>query len=150
MDSEERIKEIITSEIVEEWVAEGHSLTGDTINTIKYSVEGDTLSAYINKYAVYQSRGVPASDIPYSGNGGGGKSLYIQGLINYVKLRIGKPGKEGIGIAFAIARKHKEVGMQIRTKGAGTGWLDKAEASITPKIFGELTEEWRKLIKVKI
>ena len=60
--------------------------------------------------------GVASDKVPYNPKvrTGAGSSLYIQGLINWLKTKgIGSSDPEQRGIAFAIAKKHTEVGITI-------------------------------------
>jgi hypothetical protein len=76
--------------------------------------------------------GVTAARIPYTPGSGRKTSKYIDGLINYVKLRMGKSDKEAKGIAFAIASRHKKEGMPTKASakfsstGKRTGFIDEA------------------------
>lgn len=117
--------------LMKSFVAEGHKLTGALVNDAEVIAKkfGDYISieGWMYKYGAYLERGVSASKIPYRRGSGAGSSKYIDGLINYVKLRMGVSDlKRAKSIAFAIANKQKQVGMPIRTRGAGTGWLTKA------------------------
>jgi hypothetical protein len=73
---------------------------------------------------------VSASNIPFSGVGGGGKSAYIQGLIAYAlkKLRV-RTMTEAKSAAFAIAYTQKKEGMptsgslRFSSTGKRTDWI---------------------------
>lgn len=134
--AEKLLNEFVGS--VKRWIATafrqaGHSLTGELIRDIEVvskafgkelGVEG-----WIRNYGVYLDRGVPHERIPYRMGSGAGHSLYIEGLIRYVRKRLNiADARQGKSVAFAIAykQKYKRYGMPIRTRGKGTGWLTRA------------------------
>lgn len=108
---DKKIKEDLQREIIDQ----GHHLTGALEESIKSTVEisGDVaLDIEANDYLNPLNTGVPASRIPFnSSQRNGGTSKYIQGLIRYAQLRMGKEGKEAVSIAFAIAKTHEKTGM---------------------------------------
>ena len=61
-------------------------------------------------------QGVPPDRIPFTEpSGRGGRSKYIEGLQRFAQLKLGvTDNRESLGIAFAIARKHKKVGMPVK------------------------------------
>ena len=155
------IDKIINS-IREQWVLAGHSLTQAFEKSIRAEVTEEGGKTVINfwgrAYGLYQNFGVTADRIPYTkrenrkGKSGGKKSKYITGLKNWVKLRMGiSDEREALGIAFAIAEKHKDEGM--RTKGGvgigGSGFLEKVKKEheqdirieIMKKVKEDLTEK---------
>lgn len=98
----------------EEQEAQGHKLTGRLERSIVYEISQDGRDAkaemYSEDYGVFIELGVKASKIPYSGNRGGGKSKYIEGLISFFELR-GLSGREAEGAAFATAKIQARQGM---------------------------------------
>jgi len=123
------IGDLLIEQTANEWKAQGHNLTGAYINSLEQRVNRFTdsvvLEVYANIYGSYLEGGVPADRIPYGGPSkvnfagfkvGPTKSAYIQGLIEYVKLRRMTAGgeKKERAIAFAIANKHKEEGMPTK------------------------------------
>jgi hypothetical protein len=118
------IKEEMIKAIVEEWMLAGHNLNGSFVKSLEAKEEQITDGVRIdiigNEYGIYTSTGVTAEKIPYTrGSGRGGKSKYITGLMNYAKARMGiSDDREALGVAFAIAEKHKKEGMK------GSGYLD--------------------------
>lgn len=142
--------EAVIETLAESFRKEGHHMTGKLIDDIHSEVDliqGGFIINYIaKKYAAYLNFGVKASRIPYSEGSGASHSLYIEGLIKYVRLRmgIGDPRMQK-SIAFAIARTQKRKGMPIRTEGKGTQWIDKTkegvERRLTP-LFSDLAEEY--------
>ena len=126
----------ILERIRQEFIDQGHNLTGETVRSLEHKVtqttEGVVLSFFGIDYAEYTNRATPAGAIPYTIGGPrrGGTSKYIQGLIRYVERRMGLRGKDGVSVAFAIARKHKREGRPTRASfrysknGRRTGWID--------------------------
>ena len=125
----DKIIEHMINTIKDEWILKGHSLSGsfeDSLEGVVEETEDKTIiSIYGNEYGHYMNKGVEAQTIPYTrrnrGQGQGGTSKYLTGLINYVKMRMGISDiKKATGIAFAIAEKHKRDGI------LGSGFLDDA------------------------
>jgi hypothetical protein len=114
------VAEIIVVELQTELIQQGHNLTGSLVKSIEYKVdqEKDALiyAFMYNDYGKFVNRGVKAANIPYGGKrGNGGTSLYIQGLIDFVK-KLGVTGeKESKSFAFGIAAKHKKEGMPTKS-----------------------------------
>jgi hypothetical protein len=110
----------VIEDIKIELAAQGHELTGGTANSMTYQVrlENGTvvLEAEGSKVIAILDKGVGANRIPYSGGSGGkgGTSAYIQGLKQFAMLRFGVDEKKALGIAFAIAKKHKIEGMPTK------------------------------------
>jgi len=130
---------VITDEIAKAWFRQGHQLTGSLIRDLDIRFINTpgriTCEVWMNNYGQYVDRGVKAANIPYQRGSGRGKSLYIEGLMKYVQLRMGLFGKEAMSVAFAIANKHKKSGMPLRTRGRGTGWIAKATDNIMPQFL---------------
>lgn len=150
---------LLISEAKVELNAQGHKLTGKAADSLEkeVSLNGDEANIIITgiDYLLALNSGVPASRIPYTPNGKrGGTSLYIQGLIDFVRLRGMGDGsdKSNKSIAFAIAHKHKiqwsseGFGMptansyQFSQTGARTGFVDVVLNRVMVKI-GEMIEE---------
>jgi hypothetical protein len=127
-----RIREYVKQTLLSQWIAEGHYLTGKLITDLDFVVYSQvgiwTMEVHSYKYAVYMEKGVSAERIPFDGTRHKEKSLYIEGLMDYVERRmhIMKGSKENLSVAFAIAYKHHRYGMPLRTMGQGTKWLSKA------------------------
>ncbi len=139
----------------QELADQGHRLSGELVSSLEYKVQtsanGLTLDFFASEYGVYLNEGVPANRIPYTakrrGSGGRGTSAYIQGLIRYVQRRMGLRGKEGVSVAFAIARKHKREGMptaasyRFSKNTRRTGWVDQIIEQSEERI-SEIVQEW--------
>jgi hypothetical protein len=144
----EAIAPIIVRVLREEYEMQGHKLTGNLSQSISTEAEatatGAVLRVLMLEYGVYLSTGVSASRIPYSPGSGARSSKYIAGLTEFAKKRFGVGQKEAVGIAFAIARKHKQEGMPTKASfafsrnGRRTGAIDAAFQTALPEIQNQL------------
>lgn len=138
----ERIKEKLKEWISDEWMLAGHNLTGGFEKSLEVketvTEKGIRIDVLGNEYGIYMNKGVSANKIPYTskrkGHGRGGTSKYIQGLVFYVKRRMGISNeREALGVAFAIAEKHSVNGMP---KDGGSKFLQK----VSEKHLNDLVE----------
>ncbi len=150
----EKITKLLIQKIADEWTLAGHALSGSFIESLEsYVQENDkeiVIDIWGNEYGIYMSEGVTPDRIPYTSRKGtrgkrGGTSKYITGLQNYVKMRLGiSDEREALGIAFAIAEKHKENGI------IGSGFLEevtkKHNDAIQQEISNYLDETIKKLL----
>jgi len=146
-----KIADLLVDLIKKEWVAQGHHLTGKFENSLETkiikssdSIKFQVIDGTDEGYGKILDNGVPAENIPYTpGRGRGGTSKYIQGLINYAKLRMGAADKDAVSIAFAIANKHAKEGMPTRasSKYSSTGKRTKFVADADVKIREVLKDE---------
>jgi len=134
----EPLKQYIRNELLAEWKAKGHYLTGQLIDEIEMATEifatGLSIKGSGLKYAIYMNEGVGPDRIkhPYA-------PARIAGLARYAKLRMGiQDEKKQRQVAFAIAAKHKIYGMPLRAP-QGTKWLDTTLTRIEPEIFQRLS-----------
>jgi hypothetical protein len=144
----EAIAPIVVRVLREEYEMQGHKLTGNLSQSISTEAEatatGAVLRVLMLEYGVYLSTGVSASRIPYSPGSGARSSKYITGLTEFAKKRFGVGQKEAVGIAFAIARKHKQEGMPTKASfafsrnGRRTGAIDAAFQTALPEIQNQL------------
>jgi hypothetical protein len=135
--------------IAMEWRAQGHELSGSAVKQmetlVKFEINTLVIEGLVPDYMAINNEGVPSNKIPYYPNSGRKTSKYIDGLIDYVKRRMGKSDKEAKGIAFAIASKHKKEGMPTKASarysstGKRTGFIEQALEKSSPK-FIELIE----------
>jgi hypothetical protein len=145
----DEISVLAISVVANEWRLQGHELTGSAVKQMETIVrmEINTLiiEGFVPNYMAINNSGVTANRIPYYPGSGRKTSKYIDGLIDYVKRRMGKSDKEAKGIAFAIASKHKKEGMPTKgsvrfsTTGKRTGFIEQALEKNSPK-FIELIE----------
>jgi hypothetical protein len=111
------LNQAIVRDIQKELRLQGHFLTGNlerSFETVAEYTSGDLiLEAYAKGYIEVLENGVPADRIPYdsSQKTGAKTSKYIQGLKTFAMLKFGVGEKEGLSIAFAIAKKHEKEGM---------------------------------------
>lgn len=146
MSDLEKIEQIIIDTIIDEWTLKGHNVTGSFIDSltakVKEDADGFTIDVDGNTYGFIMNKGVPASNIPYSGrSSSGGTSKYITGLKNYVQKRMGiSDERKALGIAFAIATKHKKDGI------IGSGFLDEALLKLEDKLDNEIMNNINKKI----
>lgn len=93
----------------------GHEATGKLSKSIEHEVQdyakGLELVVSYLRYGIFVNDGVAASRVPFGQKTGAKFSLYIQGLIEWVKVKRLAQGVEAVGLAFGIARKHKQVGI---------------------------------------
>lgn len=158
----DKIKTIALEAVALEWKKQGHELTGQSVKAMQV-VEtqlknGLLLDGYVPANMAYLNAGVPANRIPYSPGSGKRFSLYIEGLRQYAKKRMNASDKEALGIAFAIASKHKREGMPTRRSarysqtGKRTGFIETALEAKRPEmeqtIIQHVSEEWQLLIDV--
>jgi len=136
------IGNLVIEKITDEWTLAGHNLTGGFIESLEVFIKEtqDSLNIEIwgNEYGIYVSTGVEAQNIPYTrrrrGQGQGGTSKYITGLINYVQTRMGVGDhREATSIAFAIANTHSVHGM------LGSGFLDEVSEKHQESIDNAVT-----------
>lgn len=98
----------------------GHVMTGSLRDSIESKIEVTastaTISILLNDYGLALDGGVPPDRIPFDfiPPYRGGKSDYIEGLKRFAQLKLGaNDEKEALSIAFAIANKHKRVGLPV-------------------------------------
>ena len=129
----------------------------DSLESTVYKMGEDFVGDYTGLgYGLIQERGIKKENIPY-GNGSG-FSLYIEALIKWVKDRgFASDVVKTKGIAFAIAKTHKQFGMH--TKG-GTfnpnkqGWLSESinltENQVDEIIYAAMDDHMDRLITIAI
>lgn len=110
--------DFLVKELAYELAQQGHKATGSLISSIEYNVTAfaDALALEIQylEYGRYVETGVPANRIPFGKKTGAKTSKYIQALIEWVKVKRIASGLQAVGLAFGIARKHKQEGMPTR------------------------------------
>ncbi len=117
-----QIAEVIKQAIADEWIKQGHDLTGAAIEKMTHIIEEQPDGAVIyvydgtkQGYMKTLDQGVHADNIPFTpGQKRADKSEYIKGLIRYGKLRKRLDDKEAVSFAFAVATKHSIEGMPTR------------------------------------
>lgn len=145
----QKIADLAKEAVIIAWRAQGHDLTGKAVQELETRIINtptlSIISGYVVDYMVPINTGVTAERIPYNPGSGAKTSKYIDGLIRYVELRMGKSDKEAKGIAFAIASRHKKEGMPTKASakfsstGKRTGFIDEALAGKEQQ-FAEMIE----------
>jgi len=170
----EKIKEIAIEAVKIEYSAQGHRLTGALIDSIegqvKEVVNGAKIEGLLLDYGVPVNTGVPRENIPFTINNQGslrafktsnfrrstGVSKYIAGLQLFAELRFRVSKKEALGIAFAIARKHKKEGMPTRSSrkfsrtGKRTGAIQEGLKKVDPEMQKIIEETITKYVNTLI
>jgi hypothetical protein len=110
--------EFLTVELANELSMQGHKATGSLIRSIDFNVTAfaNALALEIEylEYGRYVETGVSASRIPFGRKTGAKTSKYIQALIEWIKVKRIASGMRAVGLAFGIAKKHKQEGMPTR------------------------------------
>ena len=149
---------IAVKELREQILLQGHRLTGSLIksaraNSVVVNEDTAVIRILLNDYGVPLNTGVPAPRIPYGSYTGARVSKYIQGLKRFAKLRFRVTDKQALGIAFAIANKHKKEGMptansfRFSKNGMRTRYIEQTIKNITKdieKLIGNLQAEFKK------
>lgn len=156
----EAIGRIAVEGIALEWRKQGHELSGDAVRNMSTVnvpfTNGVRIEGYVPDYMAYLNAGIPANRIPYTPNSGKPYSKYIEGLKEYAKKRMGKSDKEALGVAFAIASKHKREGMPTRSSarfsqtGKRTGFIETALEAKSPEIEQEIRDSIEEEVRLVI
>lgn len=100
--------------IKDEFIAQGHNLSGKAVQSIDYSSRdipnGFEVSIDMIYYGNILNKGVTPERIPF-GESRAAKSKYIEGLKRYAQRRMKVSPKKALSIAFAIAKTQKKEGM---------------------------------------
>ena len=119
---DEKLFTFIASLLTDELIRQGHKLTGSLIHSLdskfKELKQKDRIDFLMLKYGRALNDGVPPERIPYTDGGPrrGGKSKYIQGLIDFAMKKFSLDKKAATGVAFAIAKKQKKKGSPLTGK----------------------------------
>ena len=114
------LAELLKEEMRQQLKIANHIMTGELVESIESrilsTIEGRKIEIWLNSYGIALDQGVPPDRIPFTEpSGRGGRSKYIEGLQRFAQLKLGvTDNRESLGIAFAIARKHKKVGMPVK------------------------------------
>ena len=163
-DALEEIMKGLVSDLQKSLIDQGHNLTGRLHDSIVYEVDQDGTTmvgrVLIEEYGVFVEAGVTADKIPFDpsrkkGQGGGGKSQYIQGLVRFWEHR-GLSGREAVSAAFATARIHKREGMPssnsfgYSSTGERTGFIRTVLDDSIPKISKMLEEKYLATVQLQL
>lgn len=107
------LAELLKDEMKQQLKIADHIMTGSLIESIEdrilTTIDGRKIEIWLNDYGIALDQGVPKENIPFTEpSGRGGRSKYIEGLQRFAQLKLGVTDqRKSLGIAFAIARKHK-------------------------------------------
>lgn len=142
------LAEVLKEEMRQQLKIANHIMTGDLVSSIESrilsTIEGRKIEIWLNDYGIALDQGVPADRIPFTEpSGRGGRSKYIEGLQRFAQLKLGvTDNRKSLGIAFAIARKHKKVGMPVK---GPTQFIQKTLDATEDEIT-RFAEEWAEAI----
>ena len=142
------LAELLKEEMRQQLKIANHIMTGDFVESIESrilsTIEGRKIEIWLNSYGIALDQGVPADRIPFSEpSGRGGRSKYIEGLQRFAQLKLGvTDNRKSLGIAFAIARKHKKVGMPVK---GPTQFIQKTLEATEDEII-RFAEDWAEAI----
>ena len=153
LEEVEKIATILLNAIKNEFVAQGHHLTGKTESQLTYEIKEEINSivilGYGPDYVKRLNQGVPASQIPTS-------SDYIRELIIYAAKRFNISGKEAARAGYFIAKAHQKFGMptpnsfKFSTTGQRTGFIDIALEKQQPFLDREFNKIFTSLFNFQI
>ena len=147
----EKLQQVLTESLMNEWEAQGHSMTGKVIKDIEYKVKQETdkltLSGYMYPYGNYQAQGAKWP----------GKRPPIGPLQRFVQLRMGiTDEKKSKSIAFAIAANLKKEGlpskggMKYTTTGKRDKFIEEAFKREEEKIIDAVSDMAGNIISLQI
>lgn len=114
----QEILEFVRQELINEYEEQGHRMTGALADQMRVEItklsDGVMGVIWINDYYKYLDKGVAANRIPFNPGSGKKRSQYIEGLIQFFRIKLGLDGDEAKSAAFATAWKQKEEGMPTR------------------------------------
>ena len=120
------------------------SLADSVESMILNTITGRKIEIWLNDYGIALDQGVPPERIPFTDpSGRGGRSKYIEGLQRFAQLKLGVTDqRESLSIAFAIAKKHKKVGMPV----AGPTKFIEKTIDATDADIQKFAEDWAEAI----
>lgn len=125
-----------------------HIMTGSLADSVESmilnTITGRKIEIWLNDYGIALDQGVPPERIPFTDpSGRGGRSKYIEGLQRFAQLKLGVTDqRESLSIAFAIAKKHKRVGMPV----AGPTKFIEKTIDATDADIQKFAEDWAEAI----
>ena len=147
MGDKDRLLQLLADDLVNTMRVQlerlNHRMTGDLIESIESRIEarltGATIEIWLNNYGLALNNGVPPERIPYSPGSGAKTSKYISGLQRFAQLKLGiSDPKKALGVAFAIAKKHKEKGLPL----AGPSRFIETTLELNKQNIDTFVEEW--------
>ena len=143
----------VVAQLTEELIRQGHKLTGSLIRSLdtkyKEGKQKDRIDFLMLKYGLSLNYGVKPERIPYTEGGPprGGKSKYIQGLIDFAMKKFFLDKKAATSVAFAIAKKQKEKGSPLTGK---IGFIDNVLEKDEDKILELISDYYEAVIELLI
>jgi len=125
-----------------------HIMTGSLMDSVESkilsTITGRKIEIWLNDYGIALDQGVPPENIPFTDpSGRGGRSKYIEGLQRFAQLKLGiTDNRESLSIAFAIAKKHKKVGMPV----AGPTKFIEKTLEATEQEIEQFAEQWAEAV----
>jgi hypothetical protein len=125
-----------------------HIMTGSLADSVESmilnTITGRKIEIWLNDYGIALDQGVPPERIPFTDpSGRGGRSKYIEGLQRFAQLKLGVTDqRESLSIAFAIAKKHKKIGMPV----AGPTKFIEKTIDATDADIQKFAEDWAEAI----
>jgi hypothetical protein len=144
----QRLANVLIKEMQMQLRIANHIMTGTLSDSIESrilnTIEGRKIEIWIEQYGIALDQGVPPDRIPFTEpSGRGGRSKYIEGLQRFAQLKLGvTDNRESLSIAFAIARKHKKLGMPVK---GPTKFIDKTLEATEDEIQ-KFVEEWSEAV----
>ncbi|OED34703.1 hypothetical protein AB832_06940 [Flavobacteriaceae bacterium (ex Bugula neritina AB1)] len=142
--------EFIFKQLTDELIRQGHKLTGALIESFEGKVREQTDSLDLDFLMLVYGRalndGILPERIPYTVGGPprGGKSKYIEGLIDFALKKFTLDKKRATSIAFAIARKQKEKGYPLTGK---IGFIDNVLSADSEEITNLIADYYEVTIQ---
>jgi hypothetical protein len=144
----ENLAALLVQEMQQQIRIANHVMTGSLEESVESrilsTITGRKIEIWLNDYGIALDQGVPPENIPFTGpSGRGGRSKYIEGLQRFAQLKLGiTDNRKSLGIAFAIAKKHKKVGMPV----AGPTKFIQKTIDATDADIERFAEDWAQAI----
>jgi hypothetical protein len=144
----ENLAALLVQEMQQQIRIANHVMTGSLEESVESrilsTITGRKIEIWLNDYGIALDQGVPPENIPFTDpSGRGGRSKYIEGLQRFAQLKLGiTDNRKSLGIAFAIAKKHKRVGMPV----AGPTKFIQKTIDATDADIERFAEDWAESI----
>lgn len=144
----ENLAALLVQEMQQQIKIANHVMTGSLEESVESrilgTITGRKIEIWLNDYGIALDQGVPPERIPFTDpSGRGGKSKYIEGLQRFARLQLGiTDNRKSLAIAFAIAKKHKRVGMPV----AGPTKFIQKTIDATDADIERFAEDWAESI----
>jgi hypothetical protein len=144
----ENLAALLVQEMQQQIRIANHVMTGSLEESVESrilsTITGRKIEIWLNDYGIALDQGVSPENIPFTDpSGRGGRSKYIEGLQRFAQLKLGiTDNRKSLGIAFAIAKKHKRVGMPV----AGPTKFIQKTIDATDADIERFAEDWAESI----